>query len=577
MPGLVDYLGRPVESSKLTEEVAAPSLGGVRTTWHSSVADALTPVRLAQILAAVDQENSINDYLTLAEEMEMRDQHYASVLSTRKNAVSGLEITVDAATDDPQHVEERDFVKSIVDAAAFRSLVRTSLDALGKSFSVNEIMWDRDGRRWSESRDEFVAAWIPKKYIWRDGRFFMFDLETKTELRMVDQADVSRGIALEGYKFVQHYPNIKTGIPIHGGLARVAVVAYMCKGYTIKDWMAFAEVFGMPLRIGKYPKNADDRQKANLLRAVTNIGTDAAAIIPEDMIIEFIQGLKTSTGGEKLFEGLANWLDKQTSKGVLGQVASTEGTPGRLGGDLAQDSVRDDIRIEDSKELFATLQRDIVSPVIDLNFGAREEALYPKLRIVVDEPEDLKVLSDAIVPLIDRGLKVQASIMLDKFGIAEAEEGAELLQPKSSSAPKPPEPDDGEPSPGAGDDVDEEEAEIQLQRRKAAVAITHKIWKGTTLTNDERLFIVSTMVASPKDVTGDNIDQLTDVELEGWHKMMDPILQPVIDLANKSMTYGEFLDGLDNALAKMDSTKLAERLGVSTFKARGVGDGTDEP
>ena len=109
---IVDQYGRPIQYDKLTEELAAARTTGIRQVWHQSVANGLTPQRLASILRAA-AEGSPNDYLTLAEEMEERDLHYASVLGTRKLAVAGLSVRVEAASDDPEDVRRADQLKEL--------------------------------------------------------------------------------------------------------------------------------------------------------------------------------------------------------------------------------------------------------------------------------------------------------------------------------------------------------------------------------------------------------------------------------------------------------------------------------
>ena len=139
----------------------------------------------------------------------------------------------------------------------------------------------------------------------------MFDRITGHERRVLDEEDMLDGVALKPYKFIKHIPQIKMGLPIRAGLARLVAVSYMCKSYALTDWMAFAEVFGMPIRVGKYGNNATEDDIQTLVSAVANIGSDAAAAIPDSMRIEFIESAK-STGGDTLFQNLAEWLDKQT-------------------------------------------------------------------------------------------------------------------------------------------------------------------------------------------------------------------------------------------------------------------------
>jgi phage gp29-like protein len=43
-----------------------------------------------------------------------------------------------------------------------------------------------------------------------------------------------------------HYPRLKSGLPLRNGLARLVAVMYMLKSFTVRDWWAFAEKFGIP-------------------------------------------------------------------------------------------------------------------------------------------------------------------------------------------------------------------------------------------------------------------------------------------------------------------------------------------
>lgn len=415
---LYDYAGRPVKTGELGRELAAPSLTGVRNVWGWQAAFGLTPERLGRILAAAS-DGDIQAYLTLAEEMEERDLHYRCEIGKRKLAVTGLPVTVESASDDRRDIELTDAVRELVRCPGFRGLMGDLLDGLGKGFSVCEIIWQR-GRHWR-----------PERYEWRDPRFFVFDRESGRHLRLLDDAAGYEGVELAPYKFLVHMPHLKTGLPIRGGIARVAAWAWMCKNFVVKDWMAFAEVYGMPLRLGKYQPGADARDIAILKSAVANLGSDAAAVIPESMLIEFVETAR-SGGGQELYLKLADWLDTQVSRGILGQAATTQGTPGRLGNDQAQAEVREDIRDDDALQLAETINRDLVKPYIDLNFGPQDR--YPQILIKAVEQEDLTLLAEALARLVPLGLKVEQSEIRDKFGLSEPADDAELLVPPAPSA-----------------------------------------------------------------------------------------------------------------------------------------------
>lgn len=420
MATILDHRGRPVDMSKLREPIATTELTSVRQPYFDSVTSGLTPEKLGRIIQQVDQGDP-TEYLTLAEEMEERDLHYAAVLGSRKRAVSMLDITVEAVSDDKRDVQIADDVRALLSSEEFDSgdelepgVVDGMLDALGKGFAVTEIEWDKSERQW----------W-PKEYKYRDPRWFTFDMATRRELRLRDVADPSNGIELAPYKFIVHTPKVKTGLAIRGGLARLACVAFLCKSYTLKDWMIFAEVFGMPLRLGKYNTGATPEQKAALLRAVASIGTDASAIIPEEMVIEFVEA-QGAAGGEKLFVGLADFLDKQTSKGVLGQTMTTD-DGASLSQSKTHNEVRGDIRDSDAKKLAASLRRSLVRPFVVFNYGDGTE--LPRIKIEFKKPEDLKLLSEALPPFVALGLRVEESVVRDKFGLPEPAEDAALLRP----------------------------------------------------------------------------------------------------------------------------------------------------
>lgn len=408
---LIDINGNPIEYDLLQDELAAPSLTGIRQPWHGSVIRHLTPTRLANILDAAENGDAY-EYLTLATEIEDRaDLHYASVLGTRKLAITGLDIKVDAATDDAIDIKLADFVREQV--PHLKDLVSDLVDALGKGYSVSEILWDRSGK-----------TWVPEEYKHRDPRFFKFDLETGQQLRLIDNADMVNGIALAPYKFIVHTPRIKTGLPIRGGLARLAAVAYMCKAWTWRDWMAFADVFGMPLRVGKYGPNTQPADLQKLVSAVANLGSDAAAVIPESMRIEFQQAAQTAGAGD-FFQGLADWWDKQISKGILGQTMTADN-----GSSMAQAKVHNEVRLDilsaDAGTLSATLNKQLIKPLIDLNFGVQKH--YPQLTIVVPQPEDMALLITALEKLVPLGLQVEQSVIRDKLGLPDPAPDAVLLQ-----------------------------------------------------------------------------------------------------------------------------------------------------
>lgn len=424
MTGLVDHRGQPLRRAVLTEEVAGPTLAGVRSPISGYPADGMNPVRLANILRAADQGEPLA-YFELAEQIEERDPHYLGVLGTRKRSVSQIEKTVIAASDAPEDVELADMVRDWLDRDELEDETFDILDATGKAVSYTEIIWD-----FSEGQYQ------PARLEWRDPRFFRFDpRDGRTPLLRGGEDGKSEDSPLAPFKFISHMVRAKSGLPVRSGIARVAAWAWMFKAFTQRDWAIFVQTYGQPIRIGRFNSAISKADKATLWRAVANIAGDCAALIPEGTNIEFIQAANV-TGGSDLYEKRADWLDRQISKLVVGQTGTTDSKSGGLGdgGNKVHDNVREDIETADCKGLAATLNRDLIRPWVDLERGPRPRGKYPRLKIERPKTEDLERLATALGILVPLGLRVQQSEIRDKFALADPDEGAELLAARTTPA-----------------------------------------------------------------------------------------------------------------------------------------------
>jgi phage gp29-like protein len=414
---LLDRWGNPVTRKELKVDIAGPTLTGIRSPVTGYPGDGLNPQRLAQILREADQGDPLR-YLELAEAIEERDLHYVGVLGTRRRSVAQIEITVEAASDAPEDVAKADMIRDWLDRDELADELFDILDSIGKGYSFTEIIWDTSSGQWQPSRLEY-----------RDPRWFRFQRHDLATPLMLDENGQEQ--PLPAFKFIYATIKAKSGLALRGGLARSAAWAWMFKAFTQRDWAIFTQTYGQPLRLGKYGSGATEEDKNTLFRAVANIAGDCAAIIPETMTIDFVE-TKSVGATADLYERRCDWLDKQTSKAVLGQTATTDAVTGGLGSGKEHRQVQEDIERADAMALSAILNRDLVRPWIDLEFGPQKR--YPRIKIARPEAEDLAALAAALGPMIDRGLAVPQSAVRDRFGIAEPEAGAVLMRPAGQNA-----------------------------------------------------------------------------------------------------------------------------------------------
>ena len=417
LPSLVDQYGVPIKREVLKEEIAGPTISGVRSPFTNYPGDGLNPARLASLLREADQGEPLR-YFELAEQIEERDMHYTGVLGTRKRSVAQLDIQVDAAGEDAASIAQADVIREWINRDELQDELFNMLDCIGKGVSETEIIWDTS-----------MGQWRPERLEWRDPRWFRFDRKDgSTPLLRTDTGDVP----LPPFKFISAVIRAKSGLPIRSGIARLATWSWMFKAFTMRDWAIFTQTFGQPVRVGKYPAGSVEKDKDTLFRAVANIAGDCAAIIPESMTIDFIESANVGTS-HVLYKERADWLDQQVSKAVLGQTATTDAVTGGLGSGKEHRQVQEDSERADAKALSAIINRDLIRPWIDLEFGPQRK--YPRLRIGRPDEEDLKQLTESITRLVPLGLKVSKSWMNDKLGIPDPDATDELLTAPANPSP----------------------------------------------------------------------------------------------------------------------------------------------
>lgn len=435
----------------LGRRIAAPSVVGLRRAqqWHA-VAPTLSPDRLRAIYAEVAQGSWCPDFFELAEEIEERDAHYRGVLQQRKLRAAGSPVDVLPASDDEADIALADEVRErVLERAGWHDMLLDLLDAIAKGVSCQEIVWAETGGRWT-----------PASYHRIDPRWLVFshdDGDTPLLLREDGGRDTMRGDPRAGGwdsmadplaagKFVYHRHRSKSGLPARGGLAYLAATMWLLKSTAIRDWWAYAEVFGIPVRLGKYGPNATDEDIQTLVDAIAMIASDAGAVIPDTMQVEFVQAARGGGQSDALFPAQARWCDEQVSKAVVGQTMTTEDGSSLSQAEVHAD-VRDDLVEDDVRQMCETLTAAIVAPWCMLN-GHADPARWPRLAL---PPREEALDVSGVVEFVRIGGRVGQTWARERMGIPEPAEDEEILTgtPAGQTAP-----DDGD---GEGEEDEDDE------------------------------------------------------------------------------------------------------------------------
>lgn len=369
----------------------------------------LTPSKLAAILREAD-DGSLSTAMQLFEEMEEKDAHLYSVANTRRLALTGLDWQIVSAAD-----VRRDIDRTLADQAATHCrdvLTRLeSLDdnlqhlalALGRNVAVSEIVWDVvDGEL------------QPVELVPVDFARLVFD--ELDQLRILTDEQPDEGIAPPPNKFIIHTPHSVSGHPQRGGLLRVTALAYLAKNLSLKDWLIFAEVFGMPIRVARYEPSASAEEKRELLTMLESLGSNAAGIFSRAVELQIVEANRGTAGPP--YEKLLEFLNREMSKAWLGQTLTTDvsGQRGSLAATQVQDEVRKDILADDLRKEGRTIRRDLLGPITRLRFGDR--APVPFFCRRPRRPTDARELADILDVAVNQlGVSVPQDWARDVLGI----------------------------------------------------------------------------------------------------------------------------------------------------------------
>jgi phage gp29-like protein len=380
------------------------SIGTLQERSSNYPGAGLTPGKLSGIFRAADQGH-IRDQIELYEEMEEKDAHLASILQTRKVAVQGMKYRIQPSANTSTDREIADFVRAVLAALDFDQIIINILDALGKGYSVNEIIWgERAGRVVVED-----IEWInPKRISFARG-----------EKPLLLEAQSGAIIEPPLWKLIFHRCILRSGSVVRAGLLRTVAWVYLFKNYALKDWNVFNEVFGIPLRLGKYDASASPEDRESLLRAIASLGSDAAAVISKNTEIEFVEAHGRGSGQENPFMAMAEFCNREMSKAILGQTLTTDVSQatGTYSAAKVHYQVRRDIIQSDADSLASTLRGHLIKPLVGFNFGWGRN--LPSVHFYFEEDIDLKAMSETYRNLTDMGVFIPHDHIAEVFGLPE--------------------------------------------------------------------------------------------------------------------------------------------------------------
>lgn len=393
-------------------------------SWVDHPGYGLTPDRVVAIFRLAEQGYP-QQQCDLFEDLNENDATLRNLFEQRRVGVAGKpwDLQPDGAEGDAE-------LASNILGQALRRLPMVDtfdhqLQFNPTGWAATELDWDLleiEGRRW------VVPVWFANV----PPRRFRIRPDTD-ELRLLTERNRTEGEELApGKWWVTRRSSIRIA---RAGLMRTAAWLALWKRFATRDWVIYAEKFGIPLALAKYDVDTADRDKAVAMEIVENIGNDGGAAVPKSMEVEIVEagrsGDASGTHGR-----LIDFCNKELTKLVNGATNATEGSQSGQGS-YAQAEVHNSVRWEavqaDAERLQDSFRRHVAEPFMRFNgLTARP----PLLEIQVVRDQSPKELLDAAARLKNElGIDVSASQLRRVTGIRGPTGAGDAAPGKPTPAP----------------------------------------------------------------------------------------------------------------------------------------------
>ena len=378
----------------------------------------LTPSRALALLQAADHGQP-TDLFELYHEMLMRWPRLAAVEGTRRLGLTGLSWEITPA--DENATAEQDPIltfcrQTLAKLEQFPAVLNHLATAIGYGIAVAELVWDQG--------ELIDIVPVPHSRL-------VTESDAPFALRVRTAESSTQGVPLSDYpnKWIVHQPAAQPGGLFDAGLLRASVLLYLAQNLSFKDWLTYSQLAGMPLRIAQIEPGTPDADQKALLKMLSELGTEAAAVFSKNVDLRMIDTARTD---RRPYQPLQEYCNTEVTILWLGQHLTTDmRSNGSRAAAEVHDRVREDLLAHDMAQEAATLRRDLLRPLVQSRFGS--DTPIPSFRRSIVQSVDTKVLAETLATAVNElGMRVPRRWMHAALGIPEPVANEATLGPETS-------------------------------------------------------------------------------------------------------------------------------------------------
>lgn len=432
-PITAGYLPEPTPTTPPAPAPSSPNIEIVTTASRQDYADSfagfkLTPERLSQIFRMADLGYPLQMF-DVFEHFVLVDGSLRGHWEQRLDEVSAVEWSLRPGDERQGSIDLATELEVAMRAMDTEGLIEHLALQPFVGCSYAEIAW--------VSRPDGFQ--IPFETVCVPHRRFVFDELSRP--RLTSDANWWPGELLErraGSSWVKAETR-RWRKQVQAGIMRTVAYWSLFKRMSVRDWLIFAEKFGIPMIVGKYDENASETTRKALKEAITALGSEGRAILAHGQFIEVLTDAIRSGGSEHLHQQIVALCNAEISKAITaGTLTSDTGGPGSFALGQVHAAQKHKLHVADARRIGRWIRRDIGFECIVRN-GLVAKAAPPFLHLHVQK---LDLLNDAktVETLVRAGMKLSQRYQREHFNQpAPSDDDDELKPPEKNNAAAPPE------------------------------------------------------------------------------------------------------------------------------------------
>lgn len=256
----------------------------------SQIKDWTTAVERAESKIRPDRTELIRIYNNI-----VVDPHLSAVMLTLKLKILNMNWTVKKG----ENID--DSTVALLKSTWFRSILEMSIDSIFYGYSLIQLGDMVNG--------EPEIELIPREYVIPEWNAIKTKINASTlkEMILIDDPEFANWLIFSNSGDL--------------GLLYKAAPIVIMKRAVMSAWSEYAEIFGMPIRVGKTDIR-DPKKFANMDAMLANMGSAAYGVFDPSDLIEFIQ--TSGTDAFQVYNEFLKAADAQLSKLFLGQTGTTD-------------------------------------------------------------------------------------------------------------------------------------------------------------------------------------------------------------------------------------------------------------